>query len=111
MARHEGLVDLACRSGSRVPDAAQNIKKRYPVPFRLFERYCFKRADMILACGTRVAETLRAKGYLGRLRVVPLPVDTNAFCPDPGLRAQGRRLLGIPDDQLAIGYAGKLVEE
>ena len=91
--------------------AAQNIKKKYPLPFRLCERYCFKRADMILACGTRVAETLRTKGYRRRLRVVPLPVDTQAFCPDPGLRAQGRRALGIPDDQLAIGYAGKLVEE
>ena len=26
--------------------AAQNIVKRYPLPFRLFEKYCFKRADL-----------------------------------------------------------------
>jgi glycosyltransferase involved in cell wall biosynthesis len=91
--------------------AAQNIKKNYPLPFRLFERYCFKRADMILACGTRVAETLRAKRYRGPLQVVPLPVDANTFCPDPGLRTLGRRALGIAEDQLVIGYAGKFVEE
>src|SRR5688572_22204329 len=43
--------------------AAQNVKKRYPPPFGLFERYCFRRADAILACGTSVAQTLRSKGY------------------------------------------------
>jgi glycosyltransferase involved in cell wall biosynthesis len=91
--------------------AAQNIKKRYPFPFRLFERYCFRRADSILACGTRVAETLRSKGYRGDLRVVPLPTDTRAFRPDPALRDHGRRDLDLPPDVLVIGYAGKLVEE
>jgi glycosyltransferase involved in cell wall biosynthesis len=91
--------------------AAQNIKKRYPFPFRLFERYCFRRADSILACGTRVAETLRSKGYRGDLRVVPLPTDTRAFCPDPALRDQGRGELNLPPNALVIGYAGKLVEE
>ena len=91
--------------------AAQNIKKQYPIPFRLFERYCFRRADSILACGTSVAETLRSKGYRGDLRVVPLPTDVNAFCPDPLLRAHGRRELAIPAGASLIGYAGKLVEE
>ena len=43
--------------------AAQNIKKRYPAPFRMFERYCFKRADMILACGIRVAERSRGQTH------------------------------------------------
>jgi glycosyltransferase involved in cell wall biosynthesis len=91
--------------------AAQNIKKRYPLPFRLFERYCFKQADAILACGTRVAETLRSKGYEGDLRVVALPVDAHSFAPDPHLRALGRARLDIPDGALVVGYAGKLVEE
>ncbi len=91
--------------------AAQNIKKRYPLPFRLFESYCFKRADSILACGTRVAETLRSKGYRRDLRVVPLPVDADAFCPDPDLRVRARLLLSLPENAPVVGYVGKLVEE
>jgi glycosyltransferase involved in cell wall biosynthesis len=91
--------------------AAQNIKKCYPLPFRLFERYCFRRADSIVVCGSRVAETLRSKGYLGDLRVVPLPTDARAFSPDLTLRERARGELGIPLDELVVGYAGKLVEE
>jgi glycosyltransferase involved in cell wall biosynthesis len=91
--------------------AAQNIVKRYPLPFRLFERYCFRRADSIVVCGNSVAETLRFKGYRGDLRVVPLPTDAQAFSPDPMLREKARRELGIPPDALVVGYAGKLVEE
>jgi glycosyltransferase involved in cell wall biosynthesis len=91
--------------------AAQNIVKRYPIPFRLFEHYCFRRADSILACGMRVAETLRAKRYEGDLRVVPLPVDVHTYVPEPALRERGRRSLNLPADALLIGYAGKLAEE
>jgi glycosyltransferase involved in cell wall biosynthesis len=91
--------------------AAQNIKKKYPVPFRWFERYCFRNTDGILACGTRVAQTLRVKGYRGPLKVVALPTDTRTFAPDPALREEGRGKWGLPHEALAIGYAGKLVEE
>ena len=91
--------------------AAQNIKKRYPLPFRLFERYCFKRADAILACGTRVAQTLRSKGYQGDLHVVPLPTDVHTFRPDPAKREEGRQAQGLGSEDLVIGYAGKFVEE
>lgn len=91
--------------------AAQNIVKRYPWPFRMFERFCFRRADGILACGETVAGTLRSKGYGGPLHVVGLPTDTTAFAPGDALRAEGRARLGLPDDALVVGYAGKLVEE
>ncbi|HEX8600702.1 MAG TPA: glycosyltransferase family 4 protein [Chloroflexia bacterium] len=91
--------------------AAQNIKKKYPLPFRLFERYCFRNTDMILACGTTVARTLRSKGYRGPLRVVPLPTDTCAFAPDSARRHALRQELEIPQDALVLLYAGKLVEE
>lgn len=90
--------------------AAQNIRKRYPPPFSMFERFCFRNADAIMACGITVARTLRSKGYRGELYVVPLPVDTHAFAPDPDKRAYVRERLGIPNDALVIGYAGKLVE-
>ncbi len=91
--------------------AAQNIKKRYPIPFRLFESYAFRHTDGILACGTRVAETLRSKGYRRLLKVVALPTDACVFSPDREKGLQARRDLTIPEEALVIGYAGKLVEE
>jgi glycosyltransferase involved in cell wall biosynthesis len=91
--------------------AAQNINKRYPIPFRWFERYCFKRADSIFACGTLVARTLRSKGYRGDLHVVALPTDTHTFSPGPALGKAWRQQAGLSPDLLLIGYAGKLVEE
>jgi glycosyltransferase involved in cell wall biosynthesis len=91
--------------------AAQNIVKRYPWPFRWFEDYCFRRADMILPCGELVAATLRAKGYRGPLRVIPLPSDPAVFAPDPAARCRGRQALGLPAEVPLIGYGGKLAEE
>ena len=93
--------------------AAQNIRKRYPPPFTMLERFCFRHADAILACGLTVARTLRSKGYRGELRVMPLPTDACAFAPDPDRRADDRRCLwpDMPEDALVVGYAGKLVEE
>ncbi|HUS16960.1 MAG TPA: glycosyltransferase family 4 protein [Chloroflexia bacterium] len=100
--------------GRRVPVilyAAQNVVKRYPWPFRAFERYCFRHADAILPCGVLVAHTLRQKGYRGPLRVVPLPTDPAVFHRDADARARTRAALGIQPGAVVIGYAGKLVEE
>lgn len=91
--------------------AAQNVKKKYPVPFRYFEWYCFREADAILACGATVARTLRSKGYRGPLRVVHLPTDAAAFAPDAAKREKVRAELGIAQDAPVVLYAGKLVEE
>jgi glycosyltransferase involved in cell wall biosynthesis len=91
--------------------AAQNIVKRYPPPFRWFERYCFDHADAILACGVGVAATLRQKGYRGPIRVVPLPTDPAVFRRDPAAGAALRARLGIPPAAPVIGYAGKLAPE
>ncbi len=91
--------------------AAQNIVKRYPLPFRWFEAFCFRRADAILPCGELVAATLRQKGYRGPLRVVPLPTNPAAFVRDKASGDALRRSLGICGDAVVIGYAGKLVTE
>ncbi len=91
--------------------AAQNVVKRYPPPFRWFEAVSFRRADMILPCGALVAATLRAKGYRGPLRTVPLPADPAVFRRDPAAAASLRVALGIPAAAPIVGYAGKLVEE
>ncbi|HMA33136.1 MAG TPA: glycosyltransferase family 4 protein [Chloroflexia bacterium] len=100
--------------GRRLPVilyAAQNIVKRYPLPFRWFEAFCFRHADAILPCGVLVAATLRQKGYRGPLRVLPLPTDPAVFRADPAAGQATRQALGIPAGAVVIGYAGKLVAE
>src|SRR5262249_37830117 len=91
--------------------AAQHIKKRYPIPFRLFDRYSFRRADSILGCCSLVAKSLGSKGSKGDLRLVGLPVDAHAFAPGLAKRNSGRQSLGLSEDACLVGYAGKLVEE
>ena len=91
--------------------AAQNVVKRYPWPFRWWEAYCFRRADVILPCGELVAGTLRAKGAAGALRAIPLPTDPAMFAPDLAARRAGRAALGLDVRTPLVGYAGKLAEE
>ena len=97
----------ACRIGharrARVVFFAwQNIRRRYPPPFAWFERYVFGRAAGIAGTET-AAEVLRAKGFAGRLAVIPqFGVDPERFAPGP---ADAR------DGTFRIGFAGRLVHE
>ena len=96
----------ACRvaraHGARVVFFAwQNLQRRYPPPFRWFERYVFGRAAGIAGTAT-AAKVLRAKGFAGRLAVVPqFGVDPELFAPGP---APARR------SAFSIGFAGRMVE-
>ena len=97
----------ACRiarsQGARVVFFAwQNIRRRYPPPFGWFERYVFGRAAGIAGTET-AAQVLRAKGFAGRLTVIPqFGVDPERFAPGPA----------APDGAtFRIGFAGRLVHE
>ncbi|MDI3339586.1 MAG: glycosyltransferase [Sphaerobacter sp.] len=82
----------------------QNLYRRYPPPFRLFELVNYRLAAAGVAGIQDAAEVLRRKGYRGRLEVIPqFGVDPDLFRPRPELR-QPR---GLP----VIGYAGRLVPE
>jgi hypothetical protein len=48
---------------------AQNLHKRYPPPFRWFERYALRHASGISACNTAAARIAEIKGFPGRARV------------------------------------------
>jgi glycosyltransferase involved in cell wall biosynthesis len=82
----------------------QNIKRRYPFPFRLIEKYVLHHADYALM-GTQSADAVwRAKGYRGPSTVVPqFGVDTDLFFPPPTPVET--------DSPVSIGYAGRLVDE
>jgi glycosyltransferase involved in cell wall biosynthesis len=53
---------------------AQNLPKRYPPPFSLIERLVLTRAGAAYPCSTEAGERLRARGFTGRIHVLPLGV-------------------------------------
>lgn len=81
----------------------QNLYRRYPPPFGLWERYTLTRAAYAIAGNHAAAEVLRAKGYKGPLAVIPqFGIDPELFTPLPVPRAER---------PFTIGYAGGLVPE
>ena len=81
----------------------QNLMRRYPPPFSLFERYCVQRADAAIAGNQTAAQVWRDKGYAGPLEVIPqFGVDPQLFEP---AAARGVR------SEFVVGFAGRLVEE
>ncbi|MGB6546260.1 MAG: glycosyltransferase family 4 protein [Candidatus Acidiferrales bacterium] len=73
-------------------------------------RCALRRADLLL-CGNREAEILaRREGRVRATRVVPqLGLDPAAHCP--GVESELRRQLGLREDGIVVGYAGRLVPE
>ena len=73
---------------SRTPyvlSSAQNIEKRYPPPFRWFERRSLRGAAGAYTCNTEAGEILRRKGLAGALVLLPLGVDISRFEPNRGM--------------------------
>lgn len=80
----------------------QNILRRYPPPFRWGERWTLRNADYALAGTDDAADVLRAKGYRGRLAVIP------QFGTSPQLFRPPASLSPRP---FTIGFIGRLVPE
>jgi glycosyltransferase involved in cell wall biosynthesis len=80
----------------------QNIQRRYPLPFRLIERYVLGTVDFAIVGNQESAGVWRAKGYKGELTVIP------QFGVDPEIFAPERR---PPGRGFVVGYVGRLVEE
>ena len=81
----------------------QNILRRYPLPFRMLERYVLSHVDYAIVGNQESSQVWRAKGYGGRMVVIPqFGVDPEIF--NPARRPAGRGFI--------VGYAGgRLVEE
>jgi glycosyltransferase involved in cell wall biosynthesis len=79
--------------------SAQNINKKYPFPFNLIERFTFNNADYCYPCSKGVEDVLRAKGYKGKISVVPLGLDA---CDE--VKRDRNKVF-------TVGFVGRLVEE
>jgi glycosyltransferase involved in cell wall biosynthesis len=95
-------VRAARKIGARVVFFTwQNLLRRYPPPFNLFEKLAFRASSYAIAGNAEAVAVLRAKGYRGPARVIP------QFGIDPDLFAPGAPSDGPP----TIGFIARLVEE
>ncbi|HEU5012776.1 MAG TPA: glycosyltransferase family 4 protein [Roseiflexaceae bacterium] len=89
----------------------QNIVKRYPPPFSLFEQWAFREASYATVPVSEVGDVLRRKGYRGPLAINPPGVDEHIFMPMPAARMETRAALGVAPDATLLGYLGRLAPE
>jgi glycosyltransferase involved in cell wall biosynthesis/GT2 family glycosyltransferase len=99
---------------------AQNLRKRYPVPFRWLERWALREASGISACNAAAARIVEDKGFAGRARVIPLGVDLQRFSPADvaGTPSPAGRVATRSDayrdpasNTITVGFLGRLVPE
>ena len=94
------LRALRARRTPFLVSSAQNLDKRYPPPFRWFERWSLRNAAGAYTCNAEAGQILRRKGLAGELELLPLGVDTDRFRPadrpPPGARLQ-------------VGFVGRLI--
>ena len=81
--------------------SAQNIYKRYPVPFRWLERWALAHAAAVSVCNSDAARIARRKGLLGLAAYIPLGLDTSRYAPAILNDA-------TPRHQFTVGYVGRL---
>jgi glycosyltransferase involved in cell wall biosynthesis len=105
------VILLARLAGQHAPIClycAQNIQKRYPIPFRWLERIALNRAAAVHTCNDTAGEILRHKGFAGIVENLGLGVDLDRFgpaadrdpSPGPGSSAAVHRF--------RVGYVGRL---
>ncbi|GAA1059048.1 glycosyltransferase [Agromyces bracchium] len=101
---------------------AQNLRKRYPIPFRWLERRALRAASGVSACNSEAARIAEDKGFVGRARVIPLGVDLERFRPAdapgpadaataPGGRVGAPAPYRDPAPPITVGFIGRLVPE
>jgi glycosyltransferase involved in cell wall biosynthesis len=79
--------------------SAQNIDKRYPLPFRWLERAALRRAAAVHTCNDEVEPILRRKGFRGIVENLGLGVDTDPYTSHDEARQPG---------PVRVGYVGRL---
>jgi glycosyltransferase involved in cell wall biosynthesis len=79
----------------------QNIRRNYPPPFILGERWVLRHVDYALVGTESAARVWREKGYAGKLAVIP------QFGVDPGVFSVKYQ----SGETVCIGYIGRLVHD
>ncbi|MBV9357699.1 MAG: glycosyltransferase family 4 protein [Chloroflexi bacterium] len=81
----------------------QNLLRRYPPPFALFEQIVFRLSAHGIAGNAEAVQVLRAKGYRGPVSIIPqFGIDPTRFTP---------AALPAPTRSFTIGFVARLTEE
>jgi glycosyltransferase involved in cell wall biosynthesis len=88
--------------------SAQNILKQYPPPFRWLERMVYNKSAYAFPITEAVEEVLFAKRFRGSSTVCALPLDPAIYRPRGA--DEDRRLIPRAEDEVVIGYVGRIVE-
>lgn len=107
---HEEPFSVAMRQSlAAVPAAlpvvgytAQNIDKRYPPPYCLYEASARRRLAALYPCSRQAASVARGKGFGGLIEVIPLGYDPTLFRPGEQSPDAG---------EVVLGFVGRLVPE
>lgn len=97
----------ACPGARIIFFSAQNISRRYPPPFFLFERYTYRNADYAFVVNTETLKIIREKGWNKSSLVLPLGVNPAQFKKSD--ESMLRRRLGLPG--FCVGFIGKLEKQ
>lgn len=83
----------------------QNLHRRLPLPFNLFERYNYANADWAIAGSQGARDVLLRKGFPRPISVIPqFGVDPTLYSPDTP------RAPSVPQpSSFNIGYVGRMV--
>ncbi|WP_106267833.1 MULTISPECIES: glycosyltransferase [Isoptericola] len=84
--------------------SAQNLRKRYPWPFRWLEAHALRTAAGVSVCNEQAGRICTDKGATGRVETIPLGVDPAHFSPAAPVPSQDG---GRP---WRVGYAGRLAD-
>ncbi|WP_235509645.1 glycosyltransferase [Terrabacter sp. Soil811] len=80
--------------------SAQNLDKRYPIPFRWLERAALRHAAGVNVCNDAAGRIVERKGFPGRARTIDLGTDLGLFTP-PAYAV-------TPAPVRVVGFAGRL---
>lgn len=83
-----------------VMQTAQNILRRYPLPFRWFEQRAFRRVAAAYVCSETVREVLLTKGFEKPISIIPFGVNMDSFVPTVRRARKG---------PLTIGFVGRML--
>lgn len=108
------LKTLLCPNSKICFFSAQNIIKKFPFIFDIFEKYVFRSADLAFPVSNEVLDVLKSKGYKRKAVVLPLGINRTRYFQDNELKKNKDLLLkGNPNikDTFVVGFMGRLVEE
>jgi L-malate glycosyltransferase len=88
----------------------QNIYKNYPAPFNMMEQFVIRNSDFAFPGSYSAQDVIRKKGYQGVSAILPSGINPKVYYPRD--EAKNIRLsLGIQQDEILVGYVGRIIEE